>query len=202
MSKLDDTFELLEEDVPKAPKVKIPMTGLVLGLLAMAAGAGAYNLYDSNRSADLNLPAIQTPAPPAPVQPAPSTPAPAPVPPPPPTREVPTPVNIVINFESNSSQVIPSQLAKLQQLAVLIRDNPGKMKLSAYTDDVGDDAAGQWLSEQRAAMVVQVFKDLGVDDKIEYDIKAYGELYPIGDNATEEGRALNRRVEIYFAPTP
>ncbi|MDD4775385.1 MAG: OmpA family protein [Syntrophomonas sp.] len=196
MSKLDDTFELLEEDVPKAPKVKIPVTGLLLVLL-LAGGAGAYSMYAKNRPADNNPPAIQ-----APVQPAPSAPAPAPAPPPPPTREVPTPVNIVINFESNSSQVIPSQMAKLQQLAVLIRDNPGKMKLSAYTDDVGDDAAGQWLSEQRAAMVVQVFKDLQVDNKIEYDIKAYGELYPIGDNATEEGRALNRRVEIYFAPTP
>lgn len=196
MSKLDDTFELLEEDVPKAPKVKVPVTGLLL-VLFLAGGAGAYSIYAKNRPVDNNPPAIQVP-----VQPAPSAPAPAPAPPPPPTREVPTPVNIVINFESNSSQVIPSQMAKLQQLAVLIRDNPGKMKLSAYTDDVGDDAAGQWLSEQRAAIVVQVFKDLGVDDKIEYDIKAYGELYPIGDNATEEGRALNRRVEIYFAPTP
>lgn len=195
MSKLDDTFELLEEDVPKAPKVKIPVKALLLVLL-LAGGGGAYYMYQQNRPPD-TVAVVQAPVQPGPVAPSPDT-----TPPPPPTREVPTPRNIVINFESGSSAVIPAQMAKLQELAVLIQDNPGQMKLSAYTDDVGDDAVGQWLSEQRAAEVVQVFKNLGVDDKIQYDIKAYGEQYPIGDNATEEGRAKNRRVEIYFAPAP
>ncbi len=197
MSKLDDTFELLEEDVPKAPLAKMPIKALLLVLLMLAAGgAGAYYLYPQMRPHDTAAVV------PTPVQPAPVLPSPDPTPTPPPTREVPTPRNIVINFESGSSAVIPAQMAKLQELAVLIQDNPGQMKLSAYTDDVGDDAVGQWLSEQRATEVVQVFKNLGVDDKIQYDIKAYGEQYPIGDNATEEGRAKNRRVEIYFAPTP
>ncbi len=194
MSKLDDTFELLDDSVPKAPKSNIAKILLVLLLIG---GAGAFSFYQMNLKGNEPVAVVQ-----APVQTAPVAPTPAPVPPPPPTKEVPTPVNIVINFDSSSYEIKPEQMAKLQELAKLLKDNPGTMQVSAYTDDEGSDQAGQWLSEQRATAVMKVFIDLGVDNgTIKYDVKAYGERYPIGDNNTEEGRALNRRVEIYYVPT-
>lgn len=197
MSKLDDTFELLEEDVPRAPRrerPKIPLWLLLLLLLAGGAG-GAYAFYGKNLPGQHTVPVVQTPAPPAPV-----VPEPAPVPPPPPTKEVPTPVNIVVNYDRGSDVIRTDELPQLQELAALIRDNPGTMKLSAYTDNEGSVESGQWLSEHRAATMVRFFESQGVHDNIKYDIKAYGELYPIADNRTEEGRAQNRRVEIYFVP--
>ncbi len=202
MSKLDDTFELLEEDVPRAPKrqrPKIPVWLLLVVLLVGGAG-GAYAFYGKNLPGLNTVPVVQTPdqtpaQPPAPV----TEPTPAP-PPPPPTKEIPTPVNIVVNYDSSSYVIRADELPALEELAALIRDNPGTLKMSAYTDDEGSDEAGQWLSEQRAATMVNFFESKGIKDNIKFDVKAYGEQYPIADNTTEEGRAKNRRVEIYFVP--
>lgn len=194
MSMLDDTFELPDESVPKAPKSNVPKVLLILLLLG-GIGAFALTKFDLPKSEPVAV--VQ---PPAQTAPANTTPA---APPPPPTKKVPTPINIVINFDSASYEIKPDQMAKLEQLATLLKDNPGTMQVSAYTDDEGSDEIGQRLSEQRADAVMKVFKNLGVDNgKIKYNVKAYGELYPIGDNKTEEGRALNRRVEIYYVPAP
>ncbi len=194
MSILDDTFELPDDSVPKAPKSNLSKILLILLLLV---GAGAFAFTKLNLPANEPVAVVQTPAQPSPAN---TTPA---APPPPPTKKVPTPVNIVINFDSASYEIKPDQMAKLEQLATLLKDNPGTMQVSAYTDDEGSDEIGQKLSEQRADAVMKVFKDLGADTgTIKYNVKAYGELYPIGDNKTEEGRAKNRRVEIYYVPTP
>lgn len=187
MSKIDDTFEMLD-DTPEKSRKPVLAIGAILLLIV---GYGAYALWQK--------PSIPT-APPAVQPPVASQPVNPPAPVPAPTKKVPTPVNIVVNFDSSSYEIKPDQLAKLQALAKLITDNPGTMQISAYTDDEGSDEAGQWLSEQRAAAVVQVFKNLGVDGKIKYNVNAYGELYPIASNSTEAGRALNRRVEIYYSP--
>jgi len=201
VSKLDDTFELLEEDVPKAPRrqrPKIPIW-LLLVLLLVGGAGGAYGYYGKNLPGFTTVPVLQTPVevpeqPPAPVtQPTPEQPAP------PPTKEVPTPVNIVVNYDPDSYDIRPDELPALEELATLIRDNPGLLKMSAYTDDDGP-TSGQWLSERRAETMVEFFRSRGVPDNVRFDVKAYGELYPIADNSTEEGRAQNRRVEIYFIP--
>lgn len=190
MSKLDDTFEMLDDSQEKSGPPKF----LVVGLLLILVGAiSAYTFFQKYNQAHPVPVVVQPPVVVVPV-------APAPVPAPAPTKKVPTPVNIVINFNSASAQIVPDQLVKLESLGQLIKDNPGTMQISAYTDDEGSDAAGQLLSEQRAAAVVQVFKNLGVNGSIEYNVGAYGERYPIGDNSTEPGRALNRRVEIYYSP--
>lgn len=190
MSKLDDTFEMLDD----SPEKSGPPKFLVVGLLLILVGAiSAYAVFQKYNQAP-SVPAVVQPQ----VVVVPATPAPVPTPAP--TKKVPTPINIVINFNSASAAIVPEQMAKLVSLGQLIKDNPGTMQISAYTDDEGSDAAGQLLSEQRAAAVEQVFKNLGVNGNIEYKVGAYGERYPIGDNATEQGRAMNRRVEIYYSP--
>ncbi|MEQ8201219.1 MAG: OmpA family protein, partial [Syntrophomonadaceae bacterium] len=198
MGKLDDTFELLEEYVPKAPKrqrPKVPVWLLLL-LLLVGGAAGAYSQYGKYLPSDDTVPVVQNP-----VQPPPQVTEPTPgPPPPPPTKEVPTPVNIVVNYDSSSYAIRADELPQLDELAALIRDNPGTLKMSAYTDDEGSDELGQRLSEQRAATMVQYFESKGVQHNIKFDVKAYGERYPIADNSTPEGRAQNRRVEIYFVP--
>ena len=70
-----------------------------------------------------------------------------------------------------------------------------KLKIGGYTDNVGDPAANQLLSEQRAANVRDALVRLGVaQDRLAAE--GYGEQFPVGDNATPEGRAMNRRISM------
>jgi len=69
------------------------------------------------------------------------------------------------------------------------------IEVIGHTDDVGDDAYNQELSEQRAAAVSQYLIDAGVDASKMVAIGA-GENSPIATNTTPEGRAENRRVEV------
>lgn len=72
--------------------------------------------------------------------------------------------------------------------------------LVGNTDDTGDSEYNQRLSERRARSVAKVFQSRGVSiDRIYY--RGAGETDPVADNATEEGRAKNRRVEIVEMPS-
>ncbi len=69
------------------------------------------------------------------------------------------------------------------------------VKVIGYTDSVGTDASNQALSERRASSVAGFLTSQGVPaDK--FTTEGRGESNPVGDNATPEGRASNRRVEI------
>jgi len=70
-----------------------------------------------------------------------------------------------------------------------------KIEIGAHTDDVGANTYNQQLSLKRAQSVKAYLIKKGISkDRIK--AKGYGENKPIADNATEEGRAKNRRVEI------
>ncbi|HEY4214174.1 MAG TPA: OmpA family protein [Steroidobacteraceae bacterium] len=71
--------------------------------------------------------------------------------------------------------------------------------LIGHTDDTGSDTANAAISEQRARAVADVFRAAGVSaDRIYY--QGAGSSLPQGDNRTDEGRALNRRVEVVELP--
>jgi outer membrane protein OmpA-like peptidoglycan-associated protein len=70
-----------------------------------------------------------------------------------------------------------------------------KFAIEGHTDDVGQDADNQVLSESRAYAMHQYFVDKGIDPK-RMTFVGYGESRPRDTNATPEGRANNRRVEI------
>jgi K(+)-stimulated pyrophosphate-energized sodium pump len=70
-----------------------------------------------------------------------------------------------------------------------------KIRIGGYTDNSGDPAANQKLSEDRAGSVVTALAGLGVDPS-RMDAKGYGQDHPIADNSTEEGRQKNRRVSL------
>jgi OmpA-OmpF porin, OOP family len=70
-----------------------------------------------------------------------------------------------------------------------------KVEVAGHTDSVGDESYNQQLSEKRAQAVKDYLVKGGVgEDRI--SVIGYGETQPRGDNATVEGRRLNRRVEI------
>ena len=70
-----------------------------------------------------------------------------------------------------------------------------RVSVDGHTDSSGGDAYNQTLSERRAASVREYLVNKGVDAS-RLSSNGYGEAQPVADNATAEGRQLNRRVEL------
>ncbi|MEO5812718.1 MAG: OmpA family protein [Rhodanobacter sp.] len=88
-------------------------------------------------------------------------------------------------------------LAVLSQAVDTLQRYPQvKVTVAGYTDSVGTDAYNQGLSERRASIVYNYLTSHGIDaSRLEGPI-GHGETNPIGDNATDAGRAQNRRTEL------
>jgi outer membrane protein OmpA-like peptidoglycan-associated protein len=77
---------------------------------------------------------------------------------------------------------------------------PGStVQVRGHTDSVGDPASNQALSEQRAA-AVQTYLQANGTDAPEITAVGFGETQPMALEDTEEGKALNRRVEVVLRP--
>ena len=70
-----------------------------------------------------------------------------------------------------------------------------KVEVAGHTDSIGTDEYNQGLSLRRAEAVRNYLVDKGIAaDRL--SIKGYGESQPVADNATADGRFMNRRVEL------
>jgi outer membrane protein OmpA-like peptidoglycan-associated protein len=84
----------------------------------------------------------------------------------------------------------------LQGVADLVADHPGaRTEVQGHTDSVGSAASNQSLSERRASAVRDWLAGHGVDPST-LTTAGFGASRPVADNATEEGRQANRRVEV------
>lgn len=99
-------------------------------------------------------------------------------------------------FESGSAQLKPESKFELNALAELMLHNKTiRIRLDAYTDQVGSKEDNYNLSLKRAQSVAAFLQVAGIDlSRIE--LYAHGEQNAIGDNNTEEGRRKNRRIEF------
>lgn len=102
-----------------------------------------------------------------------------------------------IQFDTNRSTLKPASLDTIAQIAELLQRQPAlKLDVVGHTDNVGDADANLRLSQRRAgAVVAGLVEDHGID---EARLRPRGEglARPVADNATEQGRAKNRRVEL------
>lgn len=106
-----------------------------------------------------------------------------------------------ITFETNSFMVAQSFYSVLDSVGIVLRKfNQTAISVEGFTDSTGSFEYNQTLSEKRAASVAQYLANTGVHSN-RINTQGYGERYPIADNATEQGRALNRRVEIKIRGT-
>ena len=74
-----------------------------------------------------------------------------------------------------------------------------RVEVAGHTDDRGSHAYNLDLSQRRAQAVLDYFVQMGID-AARLVPKGYGETAPVADNATEAGRAENRRVELRILP--
>lgn len=102
-----------------------------------------------------------------------------------------------IEFETGSDRIARSKSALLDLTARAAADCPGPLRIEGHTDDTGSAAINDALSQRRAEAVRAALIQRGVAPS-RLNAVGYGATRPVGDNATEEGRAMNRRIEIHI----
>lgn len=105
-----------------------------------------------------------------------------------------------VTFDFGKADLKPQFYPALNNVAATLREyNQTIVEVTGHTDSVGSDAVNQRLSEQRANSVGSYLIGQGLVRE-RFEIVGMGKRYPIASNDTEQGRALNRRVEIRLAP--
>ncbi|HDP89862.1 MAG TPA: glycine zipper 2TM domain-containing protein [Thioalkalivibrio sp.] len=114
--------------------------------------------------------------------------------------------NIILNMPSNvtfdfdRSEVKPTFHETLRSVALVLKKyDKTLIEIAGHTDSVGSESYNQALSERRALSVARFLEGQNITPS-RIDPIGFGELRPIATNATEEGRALNRRVELTLIP--
>ncbi len=102
----------------------------------------------------------------------------------------------VIEFEFNSDVLTRDGRRLLAEIVPALRQFPDvPVEIAGHADSVGSAAANMDLSRRRAQAVVDFLVERG-EDPDRFVVTAYGDTRPIASNATEEGRARNRRIEF------
>lgn len=105
-----------------------------------------------------------------------------------------------ITFPTGQSAIKPDFFDTLNSVALVLKEyNKTSITVSGHTDNVGKDDLNQKLSQDRANSVAQYLSSQGVASG-RLNAVGLGKSQPIADNATENGRAQNRRVEITINP--
>ena len=103
-----------------------------------------------------------------------------------------------VNFITGSDVLSDDSKNSLNDVAATLAKNPGlKVEIAGYTDSRGNAGFNQRLSQKRAESVKAYIVSLGIDES-RMIAKGYGVDSPIADNASSQGRAINRRVELHL----
>lgn len=106
----------------------------------------------------------------------------------------------IINFATGSNQIPDENKAILDKAATLLKTaKDAKLTVAGYTDSTGHADSNKALSQKRAQAVVDYIVSQGVD-AAQLTAVGHGADNPVADNATEEGRFKNRRIEFSVTP--
>jgi len=101
-----------------------------------------------------------------------------------------------VNFASGSARLNPESFHILDDVVKTLSEHPNiEIEIRGYTDNTGNFASNQRLSERRAYAVRKYLIEHGIDPR-RLRAVGYGELDPIANNLTTKGRAANRRIEF------
>lgn len=104
-------------------------------------------------------------------------------------------------FDTGKFDLKPEARQTLHEAAERVKKfADASITIAGYTDNVGKDDANLKLSGNRATAVQTYFVTQESIPASRLSVKAYGKAQPVADNASEEGRARNRRVEVLIAP--
>jgi outer membrane protein OmpA-like peptidoglycan-associated protein len=101
-----------------------------------------------------------------------------------------------IYFKTNSYQINSIIKEVLIEFSNYLKvNNTLVIEINGFTDNIGDKMDNQLLSENRAKVVRELVLSEGIDEK-RVLFNGYGEEFPVSDNISESGRAINRRTEF------
>jgi OmpA-OmpF porin, OOP family len=105
-------------------------------------------------------------------------------------------VLIGVNFDFDKSTLLPESYPILYDAAKTLLNNPEvKVEIQGYTDSIGSDAYNMKLGQRRADAVKDYLLSKGLSaDRL--STVSFGKTKPVADNKTDEGRAMNRRIEF------
>ena len=107
-------------------------------------------------------------------------------------------------FDSGSAAPQPETLLTLRQIAASLSRTPYDLRIEGHTDDVPIHTASfdsNWeLSSARATRIARLFLELQAIPAERLSAAGYAEFHPVASNATAEGRAANRRVDLVVLP--
>jgi OOP family OmpA-OmpF porin len=172
------------------PKLISHVALVMGGLLALACG-GTMAFQGQNSIAVVGTPPAPPPPPPPPKE----------EPPPPPARVEVRDNKIEfkekIQFEYNKAVILPASFGLLDEITDVIKKNTHikKIVIEGHASSEGDAKHNLKLSDDRAKSVMKYLTDKGIDAG-RLTAKGFGSQRPIADNATDEGKEKNRRVEF------
>ncbi|MDO4710245.1 MAG: OmpA family protein [Pseudomonadota bacterium] len=105
-----------------------------------------------------------------------------------------------VTFDFNKTDIKSQFYPALNNIARTVAEyNQTIVEVAGHTDNIGSLAANQTVSDRRASSVGEYLIGQGVlRERVE--MRGYNYQYPVADNSTEQGRAMNRRVEIRLIP--
>jgi OmpA-OmpF porin, OOP family len=103
-----------------------------------------------------------------------------------------------LHFKADEAVILPEDRPLLDTIAEVLKKVPDRTFLvKGHTADIGTMESQIELSQQRARTIVEELSSRGIDAD-RFLFSGMGGLVPLGDNATDEGRRQNRRVEIFI----
>lgn len=104
-------------------------------------------------------------------------------------------ITLRIMFGFDKSKIRTEYLDEIKSIATFLKKyTQFGVMLEGHTDSIGSEAYNQKLSKERALAVFEKLKDMGIEES-RMHCKGFGENSPVASNDSDEGRALNRRVE-------
>ncbi|MCI5644895.1 MAG: OmpA family protein, partial [Treponema porcinum] len=111
--------------------------------------------------------------------------------------------SVDLKFIPDSPELLPQERPRIRRIAEMlteiIRNNEFTILVEGHTADLGKPVGQMNLSIERTRTVMNALIEEGVPQEL-FTYKGYGATRPVATNATEEGRAQNRRVDITARP--
>jgi outer membrane protein OmpA-like peptidoglycan-associated protein len=103
-----------------------------------------------------------------------------------------------ITFDTGKSAIRPESKSVLDEIGALLKNDAAlALEIQGHTDNAGSPTANLTLSQQRAGAVKAYLVSAHFIDAARLTTAGFGDTRPVADNATEDGRAKNRRVELH-----
>jgi outer membrane protein OmpA-like peptidoglycan-associated protein len=102
----------------------------------------------------------------------------------------------VVEFATDSSDLTAQARSVLDEVAAIMKANPGRVEIAGYADSRQTQEYNLWLSERRAQSVQRYLVAKGLDAD-RFEVVEYGESDPVDSNVTADGQQNNRRTEFH-----